>query len=103
MKKLKGFYEKVKLFFNDTKLGHFIKSSIVTFTGIFIGMIVITPIFNELVNTGLPTITQLSDLKDVAIDSFYRALWAFILVETGVYKYNSSTAEKEKGAVVPTK
>jgi flagellar biosynthesis protein FlhB len=95
--------EKIKLFFSTTKLGHFIKSAFVTFTGIFIGMLILTPAWNTLTGSALPTIQQFKDLWPVVLDSFYRALWAFFLLQIGVYKYSSSTVETTKPVITPNK
>jgi len=96
-------YFKIKKFFNDTKLGHFIKSMFVTFTGIFIGILVLTPAYNAVFETNLPTIQEWKDLLPVVLDSFYRALWAMIMIQIGIYKYSSSTDEKLKNIIIPKK
>ena len=101
MQKLKQIWDKTKLFFATTKLGQFIKSGLITFTGIFFGMLVLTPAWNALTGTALPTIQQFKDLIPVVLDSFYRALWAFLMVEAGVYKYNSSAIEKTNPVIIP--
>ena len=103
MNKLQNMWAGINNFFGNTKLGQFIKSALITFTGIFFGMIVLTPAWNSLTGTALPTIQQLKDLIPVLADSFYRALWAFIMVEAGVYKYNSSAKEKTNPVIIPTK
>jgi len=100
---MKNIWLKISTFFNTTKLGQFIKSGIITFTGIFFGMLVLTPAYNVLTHSALPTIQQFKDLIPVALDAFYRALWAFIMVETGIYKYNSSSTEKSNPVIVPNK
>ena len=92
---------KIKLFFSTTKLGHAIKSAVVTFTGIFFGILAINPLWNELFQTSLPTIQQFKDLLPVLLDAFYRAIWAFALLEIGLYKYSSSKVEANKNAVTP--
>jgi len=88
---------------NETKLGHQIKSFIVTFSGIYFGMIVLTPAWNAVFETDLPTIQEWKDLIPVAIDTLYRSVWALVLVEIGVYKYSSSKEEKEKSTLIPNK
>ena len=103
LEKLKQIWEKIKLFFSTTKLGHFIKSSFITFTGIFIGMLVLTPAWNAVFETNLPTIKEIKDLWPVVLDSFYRALWALILLEIGIYKYSSSKEEIKKSNLIPDK
>jgi len=99
MEKLKKVWDGVVLFFNTTKLGHFIKSSVLSFTGIFFGILFASPIINELFNTSFPTIQQLTDVWPVVIDAFYRSIWAFIMVQIGVYKYSSSAVEVNKPIV----
>ena len=103
MNKLKQLWLGVSDFFNSTKLGQLIKSGFVTFTGIFFGILVATPAINSLFHVAYPTIHQLKDLAPVALDALYRAVWAFIGVETGLYKYNSSTTEKSNPVIIPTK
>ena len=98
---MKNIWLKTVAFFNTTKLGQFIKSGFITFTGIFIGMLILTPAWNALTGSTVPTIQQFKDLVPVALDSFYRALWACIMVETGIYKYNSSSTEKSNPVIVP--
>lgn len=93
---MKKLLEKVKLFFSTTKLGHQIKSFVVTFTGIFFGMLILTPAWNAIFEANLPTIKEWQDLWPVALDTLYRSVWALILVQVGVYKYSSSKVEKEK-------
>ena len=100
---MKNIIERVKQFFATTKLGHFIKSTVVTFTGIFLGMLILTPAWNTLMGTSLPTIQQFKDLVPVIVDSFYRALWALFLLQIGVYKYSSSKEEANKSNIVPDK
>lgn len=106
MKKLKGIKKivsDIKSFLNDTKLGHFIKSSVITFTGIYLGILGLNPLINELLKTDLPTINQLNNIWPVLVDAFYRAIWAMILVQIGVYKYNSSQDEANKSLIIPNK
>lgn len=103
MEKIKSILAKIKLFFTTTKLGHTIKSMFITFTGIFVGILTINPLINELAHTSLPTIQQLKDIWPVVVDALYRAAWAFIMLEIGIYKYQSSETEKNKNNVIPTK
>jgi len=91
--------EKIKLFFSTTKLGHQIKSFIVTFTGLFLGMLVLTPAYNAVFEADLPTIQEFKDLWPVVIDTLYRSIWAFILLQMGIYKYSSSSEEVNKPIV----
>ena len=93
----------IKLFFSTTKLGHQIKSFVVTFTGVFFGMLILTPAWNAVFETNLPTIQEWRDLGPVVLDTFYRSVWAFILVQVGVYKYSSSETEKTKSNILPEK
>lgn len=103
MSKLKKIYSQIVSFINDTKAGHFIKSTVITFTGIYIGILTLNPILNELFNTDFPTIQQLKDAGPVLIDAFYRALWAFVMLKLGIYKYHSSEAENNKSYIIPSK
>lgn len=103
MNKLKQIWEKIKLFFSTTKLGHQIKSFTVTFSGIFIGMLVLTPAWNAVFETNLPTIQEWQDLWPVVLDTLYRSVWALILVQVGVYKYSSSETEIKKSNILPGK
>jgi hypothetical protein len=91
--------EKIKLFFSTTKMGHQIKSFIVTFTGLFLGMLVLTPAYNAVFEADLPTIQEFKDLWPVVIDTLYRSIWAFILLQMGIYKYSSSSEEINKPIV----
>lgn len=100
---MKRIIEKIKLFFSTTKLGHFIKASLVSFTGIFFGILFASPIINELFKTNFPTIQQLTDIWPVVIDAFYRSIWAFLMVQIGVYKYSSSAVEVNKSNIIPDK
>lgn len=93
---MKELIEKVKTFFATTKAGHQIKSSLVTFTGIFFGMLVLTPAYNAVFEADLPTIQEFKDLWPVLIDTLYRSIWALILVQLGLYKYSSSNEEINK-------
>jgi hypothetical protein len=93
----------IKLFFNTTKLGHQIKSFVVTFTGVFFGMLILTPAWNAVFEVNLPTIREWQDLGPVALDTFYRSIWAFVLVQVGVYKYSSSEEETKKSNILPEK
>ncbi|NCU40112.1 hypothetical protein EOL99_04480 [Candidatus Falkowbacteria bacterium] len=88
--------EKIKLFFSETKTGHQIKSFLVTFTGIFFGMLVLTPAYNAVFEADLPTIQEFKDLWPVVVDTLYRSIWAIILVQLGIYKYSSSHEEASK-------
>jgi hypothetical protein len=103
MNKLKQIWEKVKLFFSTTKLGHFIKTSVITFSGIFFGMLVITPAWNAVFESSLPTIQEWKDLGPVLLDTLYRSVWAMVLVQVGIYKYSSSAEEVNKSNIVPDK
>ena len=103
MDKIKKIFISIKSFFKNTKLWQFIKSAVITFTGIFFGMIIISPAWNALTGTALPTIQQFKDIIPVAVDAFYRAIWAFMMVEMGVYKYNSSATEQKNPIIIPTK
>lgn len=93
--------EKIKLFFETTKLGHQIKSFAVTFTGLFFGMLILTPAWNAVFEVQLPTIQEWKDLLPVVVDTLYRSLWAMVLVQVGVYKYSSSKEEVKKSNIVP--
>jgi hypothetical protein len=95
--------KKIKSFFATTKLGHQIKSFVVTFTGIFFGMLVLTPAFNAVFSIDLPTITELKDLYPVLLDTFYRSAWTMVLIQMGIYKYSSSDSEVEKPVIIPVK
>lgn len=66
-----------------------IHSSFHTFIGVFIGMIVLTPIFNALVGTDLPTFNQFKDFWNVAIDTLARSLWLTLLTQFGLIKYRN--------------
>jgi hypothetical protein len=101
MNKLKLIWEKIELFFSTTKLGHQIKSFTVTFTGIFFGMLILTPAWNAVFETNLPTIQEWKDLGPVALDTLYRSICALVLLQLGIYKYNSSKEEKEKTILTP--
>jgi len=103
MDRIKKIWEGVVLFFNTTKLGHFIKTSFISFTGIFFGILFASPIINELFKTNFPTIQQLTDVWPVVIDAFYRSIWAFLMVQIGVYKYSSSSVEANKSNIIPSK
>jgi len=98
---MKQFIEKIKLFFSTTKLGHQIKSFLVTFTGIFFGMLILTPAWNAVFEANLPTINEWKDLGPVILDTLYRSIWALVLVQIGVYKYSASSIEKEKAIIIP--
>lgn len=93
---MKELIEKIKIFFSTTKTGHQIKSFLVTFTGIFFGMLVLTPAYNAVFEADLPTIQEFKDLWPVVIDTIYRSIWAMILVQLGIYKYSSSNEETNK-------
>lgn len=103
LKKIKSFWDAIISFFATTKLGHNIKSISVTFTGLFIGILVVNPLINELFKSALPTIKQLTDIWPVLVDAFYRAIWALLLVQLGIYKYSSSQVEVSKSNIIPTK
>lgn len=103
MIKLKQIWLAIVLFFNETKLGHFLKTSFITFTGIFFGMLFASPVLNELFKLDLPTINQLKDIWPVIVDTFFRSVWAFVLVQLGVYKYSSSEVENKKSNIIPDK
>lgn len=100
---MKQLIEKIKLFFSTTKLGHQIKSFLVTFTGIFFGMLILTPAWNAVFEASLPTINEWKDLGPVILDTLYRSLWALVLVQVGVYKYSSSESEIKKSNIAPNK
>lgn len=76
--------------FIATKLGVEIKSAIMTFTGIFVGYITLSPLFNAVIGTDLPTIQQLKDIVPVAVDALYRSIWITFLMETGLSKYRKN-------------
>ena len=101
--KLKTIWLNILLFFNTTKLGHQIKSIAVNFTGIFFGILLLNPLINELLKTSLPTIKQLTDIWPVVVDAFYRAIWALLLIQIGIYKYSSSKDESNKSFATPDK
>lgn len=103
IKTLKQLWEKIKLFFSTTKLGHQIKSFVVTFTGIFIGMLVVTPAWNAVFEANLLTIREWQDLGPVALDTLYRSIWALVLVQIGFYKYSASSVEQNKSNIIPDK
>jgi hypothetical protein len=60
-------------------------------------MIVITPAFNFLIWSDLPTIDSLKAFGIVAVDTLYRALWITFLTVTGLYNYRKQQQKPTQG------
>lgn len=94
IEKIKSFVLSVKNAYDAfmlTRLGVELRSAVFTFTGIFVGYITLSPVFNNVIGTDLPTISQLKDVGPVALDALYRSLWITFLTETGLSRYRNKS------------
>lgn len=57
-----------------------------TFAGIFVGVLLASPLINAMTGSDLPTISQFKDLGPVIVDALYRASWMTLLAKLGLRK-----------------
>lgn len=61
-----------------------VRSTFHTFSALFIGAFVASPLINAMTGADLPTIQQFRDVVPLAVDTAYRAAWLTFLTKVGI-------------------